>query len=189
VFFNYQVLVEKFRDVDTSEVKTVEVCPQRKETSPLSPTLFFRLPLSFRLLLSLISPSYTHTCIPKQILVYEEVEKVVEREKRVEKIVHIDKQVVSIYICICVYVYCSACTHIVYLCLRNTNTNTNKQTHTHTQVMVDKVVERPKIVYVDVPLYTNKVVQKIVEKFVEVPVEKIVYQVGSASYDSIHVSE
>ncbi len=65
--------------------------------------------------------------------------------------------------------------------LRNTNTNTNKQTHTHTQVMVDKVLERPKIVYVDVPQYTSKVVQKIVEKFVEVPVEKVVYQVGSAN--------
>jgi hypothetical protein len=117
VFFNYQVLVEKFRDADTSEVKTVEVChPKSKETSLLSPTLFFRLPLSFRLLLSLISPSYTHTCIPKQILVYEDVEKVVEREKKVEKIVHIDKQVVSIYICLCVSVYCSACTHIEYLC-------------------------------------------------------------------------
>jgi hypothetical protein len=44
-------------------------------------------------------------------------------------------------------------------------------------VTVDKVVERPKIVYVDVPQYTEKVVQKIVEKFVEVPVEKLVYQV------------
>jgi hypothetical protein len=47
--------------------------------------------------------------------------------------------------------------------------------------MVDKVLERPKIVYVDVPQYTSKVVQKIVEKFVEVPVEKVVYQVGSAN--------
>jgi hypothetical protein len=44
--------------------------------------------------------------------------------------------------------------------------------------MVDKVVEKPKIVYVNVPKYTDKVVQKFVEKFVEVPVEKIVYQVG-----------
>lgn len=31
-------------------------------------------------------------------------------------------------------------------------------------------------VYVDVPQYKDKKVPKVVEKFVEVPVEKIVYQ-------------
>ena len=60
----------------------------------------------------------------------------------------------------------------------HSHTHTHTHTHTSTQVMVDKVVEKPKIVYVDVPKYTDKVVQKFVEKFVEVPVEKIVYQVG-----------
>jgi len=42
-------------------------------------------------------------------------------------------------------------------------------------VLVDKIVEVPKNVYVDVPTYSDKHVTKMVEKFVEVPVEKIVY--------------
>jgi len=60
--------------------------------------------------------------------------------------------------------------------------------HAHTQVAVDKVVEKPKVVYVDVPQYTEKVVQKIVEKFVEVPVEKLVYQVCSMTKKLVYIS-